>query len=65
MIPPFYIFRVESNDQAMWLETSESLESAKARVKELGNSWPGKYFVVSLRTGNKITVTVERDDKSR
>src|SRR5260370_18613108 len=55
MIPPFDIFKVES-DGPRWMEAAENLERAKARVKILATSSPGEYVIANQDTGEKISI---------
>src|SRR5229473_4816898 len=55
MIPPFDIFKVES-DGPRWMEAAENLERAKARVKILATSSPGEYVIADQETGEKISI---------
>lgn len=61
------IFRLDERG-ALWLETAETLELAKARVKELAASSPEQYLVVDLATGKKHVIStgnLEVTNKSR
>jgi hypothetical protein len=56
MIAPFDIFEVETAGSVVWRGTAANMEEARARVRELAAASPGEYFILSQRTGNKITV---------
>jgi hypothetical protein len=56
VIPSFDIFRVVQNGHAIWVEPSNSLEEAKARVQELAAAVPGEYLIFNQKTGHKISV---------
>ena len=55
MLPPFHIFKVQSDGSLRWTEAAEDAERAKALVKELAASSPGEYVVTSL-TGEKVSI---------
>jgi hypothetical protein len=63
LIPPFDIFHVAQDNQPVWLEPASTLDGARARVKELGKSRPGEYFILSQITGRKISITVAPPEK--
>jgi hypothetical protein len=59
VIHPFDIFKAETGGSVLWLESTATLEAAKARVKELAGSAPGGYFIVNQETGNRIYMKPE------
>ena len=59
MIAPFDIFRTEENGDLLWLEAVPDLETAKARVQAMGTLAPGRYMILSQRTGNKLCLEVD------
>lgn len=59
MIAPFDILRIDGNGDLMWVEAAPDLDTAKARVRAMGSSSPGKYVILSQRTGNKLPVEVD------
>lgn len=63
MIAPFDIFKSEGNGDLLWLEAVPDLDTAKARVREMGSSSPGKYMILSQKTGNKLSVEVDQRGK--
>jgi hypothetical protein len=59
MLPPFDIFRVGDDEIPLWVETVETLEDAKARIKEpeLAKSSSAKeYLIFSQQTQNRISI---------
>jgi hypothetical protein len=60
MQPPFDIFRVGPDGHPIWLEAAATLDAANARINALGKSSPGEFLIYSQRTGNKISITVDR-----
>ena len=59
MIPPFDIFRVETDGQLTWQATAETLDVARLRVKTLMDAQPGDYVIYSQETGHKMTVKAD------
>jgi hypothetical protein len=56
MIQPFDIFRIEKDGGLVWIGTAETMDAAKARATVDCASKPGDFWIVSLKTGNKIEV---------
>jgi hypothetical protein len=63
MIAPFDIFKTDGNGDLLWVEAVPDLDTAKARVRALGYSAPGKCMILSQKTGNKLSVEV--DDRGK
>jgi hypothetical protein len=55
---PVDIFRVDAKG-ALWLESSRSIEEARARIQELGSQTSGEYMLLNQTTGNKLLIKVE------
>ncbi len=55
MLPPFHIFKVQSDGSLRWMEAAVDVERAKARAKVLAASAPGEYVITNM-TGEKISV---------
>jgi hypothetical protein len=55
MLPPFHIFKVQSDGSLRWTEAAADVERAKARVRVLAASSPGEYVITNM-TGEKISV---------
>jgi sarcosine oxidase gamma subunit len=56
MIAPFDIFQMESAGSVVWRGAAATLEEARTRVRELSATSPAEYFILSQRTGHKITL---------
>jgi hypothetical protein len=56
MLPPFDIFRVETNGEVLWIKSAADLKSARLAVKELMASSPCEYLIHSQRTSNDLVV---------
>jgi len=63
MLPPFDIFKRQGGGSVRWLGIATDLEAAKQRVKELTQSSPGEYFIFSLATGHRFTVSLDDVDE--
>jgi hypothetical protein len=61
MLPPFDIFRIESDGQLIWRASADSLNSAQRRVKILMASTPADYLIYSQETGHKAVVRCKAD----
>src|SRR5207302_3799355 len=55
MLPPFHIFKVQSDGSLRWAEAAADLDRAKVRAKALLASSPGEYVITNL-TGEKIWI---------
>ena len=63
MIPPLDIFRIDLNGNLIWLEPAQDMDSAKVRLRILGAVVPGKYIVVSQKTGNRTVFSLDEDGR--
>jgi hypothetical protein len=59
LIPPFDIFRVESDGHLVWKDTAETLDLARLRIKILMVSQPGDYVIYSQQTTHKMVVRAD------
>jgi hypothetical protein len=59
MIPPFDLFRM-TDGTPLWVGTATTLDEAREKVRSLGAKEPSEYLIVSLQTGHKETVKVEK-----
>lgn len=59
MVPPFDIFRVESDGRLVWKDNAETLELARLRIKILTVSQPSDYVIYSQDTGHKTIVKTD------
>ena len=55
MLPPFHIFKVQSDGSLRWMEAAVDVERAEARAKVLAASAPGEYVITNM-TGEKISM---------
>jgi hypothetical protein len=53
---PFDIFFGAVDKDALWVESAENLENAKARMKDLAAENPGSYFLFSTAYGKVLAI---------
>ena len=56
MQPRFDIFKIADDGNPLWVEASETLDAAKARVKELLKVQSAEYVIFNQETQDKISV---------
>ena len=59
MIPPFDIFRVESDGHLVWKDTAITLALARLRIKILMVAGPGDYVIYSQETEHKTVIKAD------
>jgi hypothetical protein len=64
MIPPFDIFKSEPDGHVLWIGTRDDLDAAKEFVRQYGHSKPGEYLICSLKTNNRISMTVPEENST-
>lgn len=52
---PVDIFRVDRKG-VLWLESSASVDEAKARIRQLGSETSDEYVILDQVTGTKVVV---------
>jgi hypothetical protein len=57
MVPPFDLFRAETDGSVKWLGVCADLDAAKVRVGNLSIRFPGEYFIYSQTTEHKMFIT--------
>jgi hypothetical protein len=50
---PVDIFRVDAKG-VLWLESSRTIDEARARIQQLGAQTSGEYMVLNQTTGSKL-----------
>jgi hypothetical protein len=58
---PFRIFKVQGDGNLHFVEAVQTLNDAKARVRELGEYWSGEYVIRNEETGERVPITAGRD----
>jgi len=56
MLAPFDIFRIEANEEVLWVTCAEDWKSARSAVQQLMASSPNEYLIFSHRTNNRLRV---------
>jgi hypothetical protein len=57
MLPPFDLFKIDTDGTTRWLEAAETLDAAKTQVNELLKLHPtAEYMIFSQQTQNRICV---------
>jgi hypothetical protein len=56
MIPPFDLFRTETDGSVKWLGVCVDLDAAKSRVRDLSATIPTEYFIFSQTTERKLFI---------
>jgi hypothetical protein len=59
MLPPFDIFRVETDGHLVWKDTAETYDYARLLIKVLMGSHPGDYVIYSQETETKTVVKAD------
>jgi hypothetical protein len=59
MIPPFDLFRVETDGSVKWVGVCADLEAAKVRVRNLSMRFPGEYFIFSQKSERRVFITTD------
>lgn len=62
MLATFDIFKVNGGE-LRWLEAAHSLQAAKARIEERGETSPGTFVIFNQETQQKILVTSDSEEK--
>jgi len=47
-----------------FVEALPTLDDAKARVRELGEIWPGEYGIENVETGERVFVSTRDETKN-
>jgi hypothetical protein len=55
---PVDIFRIDTHGP-LWLESSGSIDEARARIQQLGAQTSGEYMLLNQTTGSKLMIRVE------
>jgi hypothetical protein len=65
MLPPFDIFKRESDGEVLWIKSAEDFKSARTAVKELMAASPQEYIIYSHRTNNQLVVKPRPKQKTK
>ena len=61
---PFRIFKLQGDGDLHFIEAVQSFDDAAARVRELGDSWPGEYVIDNEETGEQVFVSIRDERKN-
>ena len=64
MRPPFHIFKLQNDGDLHFVEAVQSFDHAAARVRELGDSWPGEHIIDNEETGERVFVSTRNETKN-
>ena len=69
MRQPFCILSVVGdlldNGELYFVEATQSLDAAKARVQSLAEAWPGEYIIYDGATGERVIITAPSAEVGR
>jgi hypothetical protein len=54
---PFFIYTVQGDGELHFVVAVQTLDDAKERVRELGETWPAEYVIYNEETGELVFVT--------
>jgi hypothetical protein len=61
---PFRIFKLQSDGELHFVDALQSFHDAKARVRKLGEVWPGEYVIDNEETGERVFVSTRDESKN-
>jgi hypothetical protein len=61
---PIRIYRVQSDRALQFVETIQTFDGARERVRELGKHWPGDYVIENGVTGERVLVSTRDERKN-
>jgi hypothetical protein len=61
---PFLIYKVQSDGDLHFIDAVQSFDDAAARVRELGDSWPGEYIIDNEETGERVFVNTRDETRN-
>src|SRR5260221_14251309 len=61
---PFCIFKLQGDGSLHFVEALPTLDDATARVRELGEIWPGEYGIENVATGERVFVSTRDERKN-
>jgi hypothetical protein len=63
-LPTFRIFKLQSDGHLHFVEAMQTFDHAKARVRELGEVWPGEYVIDNEETRKRVFVSTRDGTKN-
>ena len=64
MRQPFCIFKLQGDGDLHFVEAMQTFDDAKARVREIGELWPGAYGIENVETGERVLVSIRDEPKT-
>jgi hypothetical protein len=61
---PFFIYTVQGDGELHFVVAVQTLDDAKERVRELGETWPGEYVIYNEETGERVFVSMRDERKN-
>jgi hypothetical protein len=61
---PFRIFKLQTDGRLHFVEVLQTFDDARARVGELGESWPGEYLIDNEETGERVFISTRDERKN-
>lgn len=62
--PLFRISKVRDDGSLHFVEAMQTLDEAKARVKQIGKLWPGDYVIDNEETGERVFASTSDETKN-
>jgi hypothetical protein len=62
--PAFRISKVRDDGGLHFIEAMHTLDQAIARVRQIGNLWPGEYVIDNEETGERVFVSTNDETKN-
>lgn len=60
----FRISKVRDDGSLHFVEAMQTLDEAKARVKQIGKLWPGDYVIDNEETGERVFASTSDETKN-
>jgi hypothetical protein len=60
----FLIAKVRDDGGLHFIEATQTLQEAKARVRQIGKLWPGDYVIDNEETGERVFVSTTDESKN-
>ena len=61
---PFRIYKVQDDGKLHFIRFAQTLDDAKACVRELGEVWHGEYVIQNMETGERVVLNVRDEAKN-
>jgi hypothetical protein len=61
---PFRIFKLQGDGALHFVEAHHSFDTARERVRDLGETWPGEYTIDNDETGERLFISTTDETKN-